>query len=710
MSTEQFTFHNLGIDIRILELLDKLGFVIPTPIQRKAIPAAVAGKDIIGVAQTGTGKTLAFGIPMLQQLSLHGGKGMVLVPTRELAIQVNETLEKLTPAFGFDTAVLIGGVSVYSQIKDLKKDPTIIIATPGRLNDLLNRHLVRLDTFKMLVLDEADRMLDMGFLPQIEIIIKRIPKERHTMLFSATIPEGIIEIAKNYMRSPVHIEVAPSGTAAEKVTQELFVVKREHKGKLLGELLKQYTGSILIFTRTKRGASKVTKLLKSLEHKAAEIHSDRSQSQRKEALDRFKAGRYRILTATDIASRGIDVTGIELVVNYDIPEDPENYIHRIGRTGRAGKTGHAISFATPEQGADIKNIEKIMRHSIPLATHPNVPAEKFLGSHAAHAASKPQQKVKVWANNKLPHKKELRPVAGSRNISITLPAGAAPSAVPVNNDKPAAKKASKSNYNTKSWKDYKSKPFIEPPSRRSNVHKAEEKPPFVQNAAEHIHPKPHPGTAENRPSFPRKTFEKSHARPHSESRNERPSFPPKTFDKTHASPHTDRRNERPSFPRKPFNNSYPKPQSGNRFESNEGRERPNTDNRNRFLRREDRPFKGKPSFHDGKFRSTEHKPFRGKPSFHDNKFRSTENKPFHTRPAHPGAKREERPYQSGNRFESNEGWKRPAPENKFARRTGGPYKGKNPFNKKPFHSVERRPFYGKRNNTSGVRRDDNKDL
>ncbi len=666
MSTEQFTFHNLGIDIRILELLDKLGFVIPTPIQRKAIPAAVAGKDIIGVAQTGTGKTLAFGIPMLQQLALHGGKGLVLVPTRELAIQVNETLEKLAPAFGFNSAVLIGGVSVYSQIKDLKKTPAIIIATPGRLNDLLNRNLIHLNEFKMLILDEADRMLDMGFLPQIEIIIRRIPKERHTMLFSATIPQGIIEIAANYMKNPVHIEVAPSGTAAANVTQELFVVKREHKGKLLTELLKKYTGSILIFTRTKRGASKVTKLLKSFDHKAAEIHSDRSQSQRKEALDRFKNGRYRILTATDIASRGIDVSGIELVINYDIPEDPENYIHRIGRTGRAGKTGHAISFATPEQGADIKNIEKIMRHSIPLATHPNVPAEKLSGSHPAPVSGKPQHKI--WNNNKFAQKKELRPLHGSRNVSIVLPGASVPAALSANNTVLAAKKISKSKYNTKSWKDYQSKPFIESPSRRGRTQRSEDKTAF-----------PHKPASENR-----------QAKPHTESREARPGFPHKTFDKPYTKSHTGRREDRPSFSHKTFDRNSQKPRSGNRFESNEGWK--SSGNENSYARGKDNHFKGKPSFHSSKFQNSESK------SFHDRPSRGTE------------VRKDTKPYQSGNRFESNEGWKRPAPENKYARREHRPFKGKAAFGKSRYHSVERRPFYGKRNNTSGVKRDDNKDL
>ncbi|MCX5777184.1 MAG: DEAD/DEAH box helicase [Candidatus Firestonebacteria bacterium] len=613
MINEKFTFHNLGIDIRILELLDKLEFVIPTPIQRKAIPAAVAGKDIIGVAQTGTGKTLAFGIPMLQQLALHGGKGLVLVPTRELAIQVNETLVKLAPAFGFYSAVLIGGVSVHSQIKALKKEPTIVIATPGRLNDLLNRNLVRLSEFKLLVLDEADRMLDMGFLPQIEIIIKRIPKERHTMLFSATIPQGIIEIAANYMKSPVHIEVAPSGTVAETVTQELFVVKGEHKGKLLGELLKKYSGSILIFTRTKRGASKVTKLLRSLEYKAAEIHSDRSQSQRKEALDRFKAGKYRILTATDIASRGIDVTGIELVINYDIPEDPENYIHRIGRTGRAGKSGHAISFATPEQGADIRSIEKIMRSSIPLAVHPIIPSEKLFGSHSS---GRPEHRV---AGNYKAAPKSLTHAPGSSAAGLTSISAAA--------GETAVKRISKSRYNTKSWKDYQSKPFVQGTSRRSGAFKGEEKPSFphkefdrnkttpkAENRFERSEGRGRPSRGERfsprRPGagFPRAYSDKNHIRPKSGNRYESNEGRKKPGHEERFSP----RRPGAGFPRAYSDKNHIRPKSGNRYESNEGRKKPSHEGS--FPRRAQKPFAEKTSLHNGAYRSNERKPFYGKRS------------------------------------------------------------------------------------------------
>ena len=388
MPHTQPNFHNLGIEANILSMIDALKFTVPTPIQHKVIPSAIDGKDIIGIAQTGTGKTLAFGIPMVQRLGLNPGRrGLVLVPTRELALQVNDALSKITPAFKMRTTVVIGGASMHEQLVRLKQNPHIIIATPGRLNDHIEHQNLRLDSIGILVLDEADRMLDMGFLPQIERILRIIPRQRQTMLFSATIPPEIIRIASRHMQTPVRTEIAPSGTAAELVSQELFIVRHEMKGNLLNELLRQYAGSVLLFVRTKRSAVKVTRLLQTSGQSVAEIHADRSLAQRKEALRGFKAGQYRILVATDIAARGIDVTGIELVVNYDLPDDPEIYVHRIGRTGRAGKEGRAVSFATPEQGQDVRRIEKIIRTTIPLSSHPNIPAEKFYVSHGVKTRS-----------------------------------------------------------------------------------------------------------------------------------------------------------------------------------------------------------------------------------------------------------------------------------------------------------------------------------
>jgi ATP-dependent RNA helicase RhlE len=371
-------FYGLNIAPKILETLDRLKFIVPTPIQHKTIPVAMEGKDIIGIAQTGTGKTLAFTIPMVQRLSQTNGRGLVLVPTRELAVQVNETFVKIGSVFGMRTAVVIGGASMFEQIQELKRRPRVIIATPGRLMDHLQRRTVNLNDVSVLVLDEADRMLDMGFAPQIRQILRHVPAQKQTMLFSATIPGEIVGVAKAYMKLPIHVEVAPTGTMAEGVVHELFIVRRESKLKLLGKLLDKYRGSVLLFSRTKAGARRLVRAVKEMRHSAAEIHSDRSLGQRRDALQGFKSGKYRILVATDIAARGIDVVGIELVINFDLPEDPENYVHRIGRTGRAGKEGRAISFAMPDQGSDVKNIERLIRGTLPISEHPDIPKETFI--------------------------------------------------------------------------------------------------------------------------------------------------------------------------------------------------------------------------------------------------------------------------------------------------------------------------------------------
>jgi len=373
----QQSFYGLGIAPKILELLDRMKFKIPTPIQHKAIPIAIEGKDLIGIAQTGTGKTLAFGIPMIQRLAQSPARGLVLVPTRELALQVDDAISKVGQVLGMLTAVLIGGASMYNQVKALRRHPRVIVATPGRLIDHLGQRTVNLNDVKILVLDEADRMLDMGFAPQIEQILKYLPKERQTMLFSATIPEKIVKIAARHMKLPVSVEIAPSGTAAKHVIQELFIIKKEEKNQLLIKLLEQYRGTVLLFSRTKRGAARITRGLRSTGHSVAEIHSDRSLAQRREALEGFKTGKYRILVATDIAARGIDVKGIELVLNYDLPDDAENYVHRIGRTGRMEHEGRAISFATPDQRGEVRDIEKVMQKALPVVKHPEFYSSSF---------------------------------------------------------------------------------------------------------------------------------------------------------------------------------------------------------------------------------------------------------------------------------------------------------------------------------------------
>ncbi len=366
---EGANFKDLGIDPKILSVLDRAGFTTPTLIQHQAIPIALTGKDMVGIAQTGTGKTIAFGVPMLQRLMQTGGRGLVIVPTRELAIQVDEVLRQIGAPLGAKTAVLIGGESMYNQIRSLRARPHVLITTPGRLLDHIKHGNVRLDDIKILVLDEADRMFDMGFSTQINDILKRVPKERQTMLFSATMPDNIMNLATRHMTLPLRIEVAPSGTAAEHVDQEIIVVKKEAKFSLLVKLLGEHPGSILIFSRTKYSVRKIAFLLRDTGFPATEIHSNRSLSQRREALEGFKKGRFRILVATDIAARGIDVQNITLVVNFDLPENSEDYVHRIGRTGRAGKAGMAISFATPDQRQDVKGIERLIRKDLPVKSH-----------------------------------------------------------------------------------------------------------------------------------------------------------------------------------------------------------------------------------------------------------------------------------------------------------------------------------------------------
>ncbi|QQG46421.1 MAG: DEAD/DEAH box helicase [Candidatus Niyogibacteria bacterium] len=370
------TFGGLGIAPALLDIIARYKFQEPTPIQRQAIPIAIEGKDVVGIAQTGTGKTLAFGIPMIQILARSKGQGLVLLPTRELALQVDVELNKIGRSFGLKTAVLIGGLSLKPQIAMLARNPHIIIATPGRLLDHLEHRTAKLDKINILVLDEADRMLDMGFEPQIRRILHSLPKNRQTMLFSATLPQEIMKIASSYMRLPIRIEVAPPGTTVQSVAQEIFVVKKEDKLWLLEKILNEYKGSALVFTRTKYGAKKVAYRVKIMGHRVAEIHGNRSLGQRRDALEGFKSGKYRVLVATDIASRGIDVQGIELVLNFDLPEQAEDYVHRIGRTARAGREGHAISFAMPDQRKEVGAIEFLIKKNLPISKLPGTPPER----------------------------------------------------------------------------------------------------------------------------------------------------------------------------------------------------------------------------------------------------------------------------------------------------------------------------------------------
>ncbi|MDP2586285.1 MAG: DEAD/DEAH box helicase [Candidatus Komeilibacteria bacterium] len=383
-------FSGLGIAPSLLEALAKLKISSPTPIQKQAIPIAIQGKDVMGVAQTGTGKTFAFGIPMIQRLHQLKGRGLIVLPTRELATQVDEALRQLGHGLGLKTAVLIGGTSAYPQIKALARNPHIIIGTPGRLNDHLNQKTLRTDDIKVVVLDEADRMLDMGFAPQIRQIFQNLPHDRQTMLFSATMPSEIIKLASSYMKLPIRIEVAPTGTTADRVTQEIFICPKDAKIPLTEKLLKQYTGPTLIFTKTKYGAKRLSQLVRQLGHSCVELHSNRSLGQRQDAMKGFKSGKYRILIATDIASRGIDVVGIELVLNFDLPMNTEDYVHRIGRTARAGAGGHAISLVTPEQRYELREIERLVKTALPISKLPDLPNVKITAEDDKRMSGRPR--------------------------------------------------------------------------------------------------------------------------------------------------------------------------------------------------------------------------------------------------------------------------------------------------------------------------------
>lgn len=376
------SFDKLGIAPELLAVLNKLSFTTPTPIQHQCIPTALEGKDIVGIAQTGTGKTLAFGVPMIQLLGKNKGQGLILLPTRELALQVNDVIQKIGSHFGLRTAVLIGGASSHQQIQAMRKNPHILISTPGRLIAHLQEKNLSLSRVTMIVLDEADRMFDIGFAPQIKQILNYAPKTRQTLMFSATMPAPIAEIAGRYMKTPLRIEVAPAGTTAAKIQQEIFIASKDVRTQLLEKLLADNTGTVLIFSRTKYGAKKIAAVVRDMGHTANEIHSNRSLPQRQAALAGFKNGTYRVLVATDIAARGIDVTGISLVINYDLPDNPDDYVHRIGRTARAGTTGKAVSFVGPEERMELKQIERLIKKSLQVNPLPTLPPRRTVAPPA----------------------------------------------------------------------------------------------------------------------------------------------------------------------------------------------------------------------------------------------------------------------------------------------------------------------------------------
>jgi len=386
--TQKQGFGALNLPPAILAKLDRAGFVTPTPIQAQAIPPALEGVDLVGIAQTGTGKTLAFGLPIVSRLK-PGQVALIIAPTRELADQIEEVFYLL----GVSTARLIGGESMGRQVAQLRRKPSVIVATPGRLEDHMERGTVSLAGVAIVVLDEADRMLDMGFAPAIRRILAHTPKKRQTMLFSATMPREIADLAATYLVEPVRIDVAPQGTVASGVDQELLMVAKDDKNETLREILHEHRGTVLVFARTRHGARKIARTVRGCGPAAAELHADRTLAQRRAALDGFKTGEHRVLVATDIAARGIDVKDIALVVNYDVPEKPEDYVHRIGRTGRAGAKGRAIMLATPEQHKDVRDIERLLRTELPLSPQSRLKIERPV-TPAGRGAAVPQARRK----------------------------------------------------------------------------------------------------------------------------------------------------------------------------------------------------------------------------------------------------------------------------------------------------------------------------
>jgi ATP-dependent RNA helicase RhlE len=361
------TFESLGLSAKALEALARAGFLRPTPIQARAIPPALEGKDVIGCAATGTGKSAAFALPLLEKISGKAGtRALILAPTRELALQIAEVIEMLGRSRRVRCAVLIGGVSLESQLRALSHRPEVLVATPGRLVDHLQQGSVQLKDIEILVLDEADRMLDMGFRPQLTRILARVPRERQTLLFSATLSREVFDFVRSAnLKDPVRVEVSPSGTTAQKAEQGAYLVPQGEKLALLLTLLEQEEKSTLVFTRTKRRADKVARVIERAGHATARIHADRSQSQRRHALEGFRKGKFRVLVATDIAARGLDVEDIGHVVNFDLPHLAEDYVHRIGRTARASASGRASALVAPEERGLLGDIERFTRQSIP---------------------------------------------------------------------------------------------------------------------------------------------------------------------------------------------------------------------------------------------------------------------------------------------------------------------------------------------------------
>jgi ATP-dependent RNA helicase RhlE len=387
------TFEQLGLIAPLLKALKTEGYTEPTPIQEQSIPVVLDGRDLLGCAQTGTGKTAAFALPILQILhnDSRNNKGykhirsLILTPTRELAVQIDESFESYGKHTGLKHDVIFGGVSQHTQTIALRNGTDVLVATPGRLLDLMNQGYVHLDHLEIFVLDEADRMLDMGFINDVKKIIRELPQERQTLFFSATMPKEISGLANSILNDPLKVEVTPVSSTAETIDQSVYFVAGRDKHSLLVHLLEEKRISrTLVFARTKHGADRIVKDLKKMNISADAIHGNKTQTSRQNALRNFKSGRLKVLVATDIAARGIDVDNLTHVINFDLPNVPETYVHRIGRTGRAGSSGIALSFCNAEERAYLKDINKLIAQKIPAEGHP------FEGNADAEVVKKPE--------------------------------------------------------------------------------------------------------------------------------------------------------------------------------------------------------------------------------------------------------------------------------------------------------------------------------
>ncbi len=373
METTSRRFSDLHLVPELHHSLEKHGYIHPTPIQEAAIPIALTGSDLIGCAQTGTGKTLAFVVPLIQKLKgVDGTKAVILCPTREIAMQTHAAIEKLGKPLKVFSLVIIGGRRMQGQISGLRRHPSILVATPGRLVDHLERGNAKLSAIQYLILDEADHMLDLGFLPQMRRILKALPEERQTMMFSATFPHEIVQLAEKYLREPKRVDVAPPGTAAEGVEHAVYMIEPQDKRLAILKLLETEKRSTLVFTRTRLDAEWLGRLLAKQGHSVESLHSDRSQGERIATLEKLKKGEFQMLVATDIMARGIDVKGIAHVVNFDIPQTPEDYVHRIGRTARLHATGHASTLASWTEAHFVEAIERQLGFPLPRKSMPGI--------------------------------------------------------------------------------------------------------------------------------------------------------------------------------------------------------------------------------------------------------------------------------------------------------------------------------------------------